>query len=514
MPEENASESERLKTIEQKMSSIKDMQNIIELDIMNLKNELEKIKLVSPSPIPPEVEENIVKLEKISKEADVFKKWAQTIDEVKALRSKIMNMEKAKRPPEPEVVKKPPETSEIQDLKKQIAELRSSMLLKPGAKPPETGDLRKAIEENRRIIESMKTATPREKVVAPDLSNLKRIVEENSESIENLKSMVKTKHHTEVMPDVGELKKAIEENKKAMEDLKGRMSEATPTGSSSLDTRVTELIDMVESNKKTIEDLKVRVIKTEGKGGAGPSERVEDEIEELRELLYSKLGDMHAKTGDVRTGELKKMIVENREAMEKLKERVYAARTKKKGVEIPLPVKDRIVELEKRVNAISKKAGELGLKPIKVPEGMKLPSGGPSKVVSRKVEKLKTDVSDLLKRVKVAETYMRKFVRKEDLVSLERTLKPRMLTDKEKKMLSQDVYKDLEEMKKAISVNEDHLNSIASDVEQLKSELTTVEKREWSEVAERPRLEDLIRRLEDVERRVKAIGASSPVLIE
>lgn len=511
MPEENVSVGVRLKNIEEKISAIKDMQNILELDVINLKNEIEKIKLVSPTPIPSDIEKRIVELEHIAKDVETFKKWAQTIDEVKFLRSKVMELEK-KKETTPSAETKPSE-SEIQELKKQIAELRSSMLLKPGAKLS-TGVLRKAIEENRRVIESMKGATSLEKMGVSDLNKLKNIVEENAKSIEALKSIVRAKHHTEVAPEAEELKKMIEENKKAMEELKNSVSKISPPVSSSLNARITELMEMVESNRKSIEDLKVRVVKAEGKAGAGVSERVKDDIEELRELLYSKLGDMHAKTGDVRTQELKKMVIENRKAMEKLKEKVHATRTKK-GIEFPLPLKERIEELEKRVEAISKGAKELGLKPIKIPQGMKLPSPErPSKVLARKVEKLKTNIDDLLKRVKSLEAQTRNLVRREDLVSLEKTLKPRMLTDKERKMLSDDVYKDLEKMKKAISINEDHINTLASDIEKLKSEVTAVEKREWGEVSERPTLDDLVRRLDDLEQKVKTIRASSPVLIE
>ncbi|NIP40472.1 MAG: hypothetical protein GTN39_03050 [Candidatus Aenigmarchaeota archaeon] len=568
MPEKDISEPDRLKNIEDKLTEIKDMQNIIELDVINLKNELEKIKLVSPSPIPPEVEERIVELEKISKDVDMFKEWGKTVEEVKFLRSKIMGIEKGERPPakpieipeiegirkqieelrkelaarpavpskppaapeieeirkeigemrkelaaRPAVPAKPAETTEIEEIRRQIADLKSSMLLKPGAKPPDTGDLRKAIEENRRIIEDLRGGIPKEKVSVPGLNKLKIVVEENSRSIENLKLMVKTKHHTEVIPDVNELKKTIEENRHVIEDIRSRMSEAKPTGSSSLDTRVTELIDMVEGNRKIIEDLKVRVIKAEGRGGAGPSERMEDEIEELRNLLYSKLSDLHATTGDVRTEELKKMITENREAMEELKERVHATRTKK-GVEFPLPMKERIGELEKEVVTLGKRMEKAGLKPIELPKGMKFPSEGPPKVLARKLDKMKANVDDLLKRMKTSEIYTKSLVRKEDLVALERTLKPKVPSEKERKIVSEDVYKDLENTKKAVVRNEDHINNLASDIEQLKNEISTVEKREWGEVTERPKLEDLIRRIEEIEHRLKSIGTSAPVFIE
>jgi len=515
MPEENVSEkTDRLKNIEDSLSAIRDTQNVIELDMINLKNEIEGLKLVSPSPLPPEAEKRIVELRKFSEDVEIFRKWLQTVDEVKFLRSKIMGIKSAGKPAVPE----PPERSEIEEIKKRVAELGRSVLMKPGVKPPETGDLRKAIEENRSIIEDMKARIPREKVSMPRLDELKMIVKENSRSIENLNLMLATKHHTEVIPDVRELKKTIEENRKVVEELRSRISKVKPSGpagdSRAMDARLSELIDTVEGNRKSIEDLKVRVIKVESKGGAELPERVEDEIEELRNLLYSKLGDLNVKTEGVRTDELKKMITENREALEKLKEGVQATRTKK-GMEFPLPLKDRITELEKTVGNLNKKIEGTGLKPIKVPEGMKLPSPErPSKMVAKKIEKLKSNVEDLLKRMKSSEIYMKSLVRKEDMVALERTLRPKALKEEERKMVSENVFKDIENVKKAVVRNEDHVNNLASDIEQLKREISTIEKREWDEVGERPTLEDLARRIEEIEHKVKSMGASSPVFIE
>ncbi len=506
MADEKVSVSDKLKAIEDKLSTIEDMQSIIELDVINLKNEIEKLKLVSPSPIPPEIEKRIVELEKIAKDVDLLKKWSQTVDEVKFLRNKIMAMEKERG-------RKVPGTSEIQELKKQIAELRESMLVKPGAKPP-GAELKRAIEENRKIIEELKGKVPVEKVSAPALESLKRIVEENRKSIENLKTLLAGRRHTEIAREVEELKELIEENKKLAEQLKREVGRARPDVSDTLNARITELIEMVENNKKSIEDLKVRIIKMESRGKAELPERIEDEIEELRDLLFSKLGELNIRAGRVKTEELKRMIIENRKAMEKLKERVYATRTKK-GVEFPLPLKDRLEELERKVEVLSKSMGKAGLKPIKIPEGMMIPSPEkPSKLLTKKINTLKAKVDGLVKRVKAIENLTKNLVRKEDLVALERALRPGMLTEREKKMLSENVYKDIEKTKKAVLRNEDHINVLASDIEEIKKELSTIEKREWGEIAERPTLEDLARRIEEIEKKLETIGTSSPLFIE
>jgi hypothetical protein len=572
MPDKDTSgKPGRLKNMEDDLSEIKDTQNILELDIINLKNEIEKLKLVSTSPIPPDVEEKIVELENVAKDAEVFKKWTQTIDEVKVLRSKIMEMgrlvkqaaagrpageqdignlrkemdelrkrveagKEAKPPEMPEMdeIRKQveelrkrleslpraaerPAAPEIEELKRQMAELRSSMLLKPGAKPPDTGDLKKAIEDNKRIIDDLRGKIPEKKVSIPGLEKLKYIVEENSKNIENLKMMLETKHHTEVIPDVEELKEAIEENKSAMEELKSRIARAKPSGpatqeSGAMDARISELIDFVEGNKRSIEELKVRVIKIEGKGGAGVPERVEDEIEDLKELLYSKLGDLNVKTGETMTDDLKTMIIENRDALKKLERDMHATRTAK-GTEFPLPMKDRIGELEKKVDSIEGiiKKGK-GLKPIRIPEAMKTPSEKPSRALHDKIEKLRTRVDDIIKRVDKTEIYTRSLVRKEDLVALEKMLKSE--TPRERKLVSENVFKELDNAKKAILRNEDHITNLASDIEEIKRELTTIEKHEWEEPGEKPTLEKIIKRIEEIEHRLRVMGSSSPVFIE
>ena len=505
MAEENISKAEYLKNIEDAVSSIKDMQNVLELDVINLKNEIEKMKLISSSPIPPEIQKNIVELEHIAKDADMFKKWQKTVDEVKFLRERVMGMKGGR--PSAQVP-----SDEIQELKKQISDLRAKVLLKPGAKPPEADDLKRAIEENSRVINSLKESIPSGKISSPALNRLKDIVDENRKSIENLKLIIDSRHHTEIIPKAGEIRKVIEENRKVSEEVKKGIKKIASGDSSTLNARVTELIEMVEGNKKAIEDLKVRVIKAESKAGAGLPERMEDEIEELRGLLFSKLGELNVKTGKIKTDELKKMIIENREAMEKLKERVYAQKTDKS--EFPLPLKDRLEALEKKLENLAKIIDKTkGMKPIKVPEGMELGGEKPSAAIKKRIDTMKTKLDDLLKRTKTLEILSRSLVRKEDIVSLEKTLKPGMLTEKERKMLSENVLSDIENVKKAVVRNEDHINNIVSDIEEMKKELSTIEKREWGEIGERPTLEELNRRLNEIENKLKEQG-TAPVFIE
>jgi hypothetical protein len=82
MPEES--------NVSDRMSQLEDLHRVLELDVINLNNEIERIKLMSPSPLPIEAEQRIVELERISKDIETFKLWKKTIEEVKFLRSVVM----------------------------------------------------------------------------------------------------------------------------------------------------------------------------------------------------------------------------------------------------------------------------------------------------------------------------------------------------------------------------------------------------------------------------------------
>jgi len=164
---------------------------------------------------------------------------------------------------------------------------------------------------------------------------------------------------------------------------------------------------------------------------------------------------------------------------------------------------------------MNRRVENAGLRPIEIPRGMKLPPGeGPAKTLVRRMERTRKNVDDLLKRMKDSESLIKNMVKKDDLVALEKAMKPKLPSARERKLVSEDVYKDIENSKKAILRNEDHINNLASDIEQLKRELSTIEKREWGEIGERPKIEEIIRRIEEIEHRLRSLGTSSPVFIE
>ncbi|MBN2102349.1 MAG: hypothetical protein JW716_05765 [Candidatus Aenigmarchaeota archaeon] len=83
---------EKLKTIEDKVDGLQDTEQLTELDIINLKNEIEKIKIGTTTYVPDDIEENVRRLEKLAESADVFEQWKKTISEIDVLRK---NIEKA-----------------------------------------------------------------------------------------------------------------------------------------------------------------------------------------------------------------------------------------------------------------------------------------------------------------------------------------------------------------------------------------------------------------------------------
>ena len=141
------------------------------------------------------------------------------------------------------------------------------------------------------------------------------------------------------------------------------------------------------------------------------------------------------------------------------------------------------------------------LKPIKIPE---FSSKGKVSKISRDI-----DIDRMKKDIETALSKMNTFVTKEDIESglIERRAK----TDE--KLIKDDVFNEMNEIKKTILRNEDHINNLVSDMEQLKKEMGTVEKREWGKIKDMPDVEELKHRIEEVERRMKTTQ-SGLLLIE
>lgn len=87
---EGEDNNKEINELRERLNQMEDLQRIAELDMINLKNELEGMKLVSPSPLSIEDEKKIEQLKNVSRNVDLFKKWKETVNEVRFLRSKVI----------------------------------------------------------------------------------------------------------------------------------------------------------------------------------------------------------------------------------------------------------------------------------------------------------------------------------------------------------------------------------------------------------------------------------------
>lgn len=471
-----------------RLERLEDLLNLNQLDLINLKNELEKIRLSTTSSIPPEIEQRIVDMEKLASKTDVMKKWAKTVDEVKFLRSKIMGA------PVPEDMKTAEERDmerirgEIADMRRELDETKSGAIKQPDI---DVAGLKNAVSENRKTIEDMKTA----------LQN-----RPGQEATASLESVMDT----------------VRENRRTVENLRSRMSE---TGQG-----------MPEEARKEIEKLHSEIGNLEREFGEMKSrepaeEEPSDEIGALKRELHTKLDELNRKFSSEGTPEeirqaldanrksikrlkglvkregleeIKEELDENRKFMEEIK-RVLLV--KKPGAKVVLKAgednntRKKLEGVEKKVRALSRKLEKMSnLKPVKLPKIEK------SKHVKKAGE---SELDELKERVENVISKMDDFVTKED--AEKKLLAKTVETDK--KLVKDEIYKEMEDVKKAVLRNEDHIENVVSDVESLKKEVGTVEEREWGKVSEMPEMEKLKGRIESLEKKVEQTS-KSPVFIE
>ncbi|MEE9323239.1 MAG: hypothetical protein V3U72_01715 [Candidatus Aenigmarchaeota archaeon] len=470
------------KEIIDKLSAIEDLQNLTQLDIINLKNEIDKIKLTSPSPMPPEVEERMVELEEIAKNVDILKKWKQTVEEVKFLRSKITGY------PTPQA--EPIEGKGLEDIRNEIEQIREEIGANkfPSAPAPiDVSDLRNAIEENRKTIDS-------------------------------LKSMISER--PEGFPGSDFITKMIKDNRKLIGEMRSKarapVSEIPAEVHGELEALHNELTKLEEEVKRVREEK--------------PEEGAKDEIGSLKNELFTKLEELNVKFGTEKSEELKNVVEANKASIERLKSLVsgeeagieeikmeiegnrkfmgdlkrmlLAKKPKEKIVLPPDPeLKKKMFRVEQRVEFLGRRLEKMDeMRPAEVPE---LPVPAPMKITKGSdLEKMKNDVDSILSR-------MGGFVTKDDM---KREL-PRKEIKAGGKPISKDLSEELDDIKRTIVRNEDHIDHIVSDMEGMKKEVGMVEKHELDEISEIPAIEDIEKRIEEIERKLKT-SHSGLILIE
>lgn len=489
MGDENSS-GDRWKEVMEKLSSIEDLQNITQLDIINMKNEIEKLRLVTGSAVPEEVREKVVQLEGFAKDSEIFKKWKQTIEEVKFLRSKVMGS-------------KPQEksgTGEMESIRREIESIRKEMETKklPSAQIDSEG-LRRAIEENRKTIDSLKSMVSGRPSEIPDFERIRTIVNENRKLVEELRS--KARDSFSGVP--AEAHVDIEGLHEEITRLEKRISEIASREASDLREEKDEISGLRKDLFAKLEDLN-RKFSPESSGGS----------KELRDAIEANRASIERLKSIVRSGEgggeveiaspdgLKEEVEKNRKFIEDIRRMVLSGRSRGKVQLPPDPnVRKQMLKIEQKVESLGRKLQKMNnIKPIKLPKIVESKASGNVK---------HGDLEDVRKKVEDVLSRMEGFVTKEDIEK--GFIEKRMKADG--KLIKDKTFDEMNEIKKAIVRNEDHINNLVTDVEELKKEMGSVEKREWGKVSDMPDIEELRGKIADLEDKLKKTK-KEPLFIE
>jgi chromosome segregation ATPase len=321
----------------------------------------------------------------------------------------------------------------------------------------------------------------------------------------------------------------VAENRRIVEDLKMKMDVSN--------------FEVPAGMRRDLENLHAEINNLEGEVRKIKTDKIaprsNDDMDHLRSELFSKLDDLNVKFGPKSSEEVKKAMEANKASIDRLKalisgeemsidslkqemndnrkfmteiKSVLLSKSATAGKKVTLvqdpDIKTKLSKMEQRIEMLAARLEKLNdLKPIKLPDFEPSPAAakgakGMMQVKPGELEVLRREIDTIVSR-------MDGFLTKDDVEK--GFLDKRMKADE--KLMTGDIYKDLNEVKKAILRNEDHVTSVASDVERIKKEVGTVEKREWGKVSEIPSVDELKRRIEELEKRIDEVH-EGPVFIE
>lgn len=391
---EEQEKPELLKAVYDKLAELEDLQLVNKLDIINMKNELDKASLTGgPS---PELADKLAELAKIAEKSENIKKAGELVEQLQKLKEELTG----KAPADSSAAQARLDTiaSEIQKLKGKI----SSLEKRPAASPPRKGG---GLEDMVKRIKKLETIRPHEAdlEVPPDIRNELTELRKKVDAIGNLPKSV-PKNILERMKDIGSLSSEIERLRRELDAQKSAMkSIKQPAEPDEIKERIEMLEAAVGSGKKQaeahvpkgldkkIERLEKRLEKLQERQEKKESGSV-DEAKSMLESLKTQVMEQGKELLDIKADKSGTQNLEDIDNMrldlEEMKARIgeieeKAARIgvapdaleemrKFKG-EFPL---EEFHELKKKVDALEKKNEELkvlasGLKPIDVPSSGK-----------------------------------------------------------------------------------------------------------------------------------------------
>ena len=301
---------EKLKAIEDKVDGLQDTEQLTELDIINLKNEIEKIKIGTTTYIPDDIEEKVRRLEKLAENADIFEQWKRSISEIDVLRKSIEKtssgtssgipydfmesveelkkmVSAAKTGADPELVKR------IEDLETRVRSIKPVRIPENiGELKGPTDDIRRQIESLSKDVESLKKSGVVQKPLPPILGDVEKI----KSSVNSLEAEIK-KLKT-CAPDV-----------KGSDDIRMKIA-ALFSRIEGIESRLVENGGIDPANKK-IEILEERLDSLLNKSDTTGLQELEKEIDSL----FSKIDINDSKINTFFSDMNKKLAIVN----EKLK---------------------------------------------------------------------------------------------------------------------------------------------------------------------------------------------------
>ncbi len=434
MAEENG-KSEVLKSILDKLTELEDLQLVNKLDIINVKNELDKASLTGgPS---PDTSGRIEELSRLIEKSGNLKKAEKLVGELENLRSEILKGRKTE--PVKAQVNLNGITREIESLKEKIGglekrkvtvtektddseldELRERISRLESAKPretkaPEAGIPRNITERMDEIedisseIESLRKQLEEQKTLISGLGKKDvpavpgPIPKELEERLDRLESGAGESHEEDLPQDLVYRVKMLE-SAVAEDGTKPKTVIAKPAKA------LLDRLDRLEEHVTTLDSIKERVGKAEKKGKPANVEEVKNMLESIKRQVMDQGNDLVDLRKSRGTENLMK-IDEMKEQLDSIKSQISAveesaakagmapdALEELRHLKGQFPIEE-FHGLKKRMAAIEDEIGKIGkfaegLKPIELPKAGAKGVGGPSKELKMRVEELEKLVGE------------------------------------------------------------------------------------------------------------------------
>lgn len=282
----------------EKITQLEDLQKLIQLDMINLKSEIDRMKMMTPSPIPIETEKKIMELEKIADDINTFRNWKKTVAEVKVLREKIMALKGIEQGSMDEFLKRTESIgtsgnimAEIRNLRNEVEKMKDDIYNASNPPPAHPGSVRSRIMEPGDA-----------KKLGESLERMRRMLMARIEEMDiKINSLKETSQQP---PSPGQ----VPLRKRVLGDENGRLAQSIENTRRMLLGRIEE----IERKMHDVREIDIR----------GAVRKMREEIENLKKSISERDADFPEKNdGSVqeKINDLEKRIDYVRNEMDKFK---------------------------------------------------------------------------------------------------------------------------------------------------------------------------------------------------